>query len=1285
VAATVRGWGASDVATVTSSQALVAGRWYHLVASEDASTIKLYVNGQLDGSGPETFSVYRSPNPLAIGGASGPSPGIGGSAFSGRIDEVALYDKPLTPAQVTDHFQRAIPVPENVSAPTVTGTAAEDATLTAAPGSWSTPVAPSYGYQWLRCPDATGTGCAAISGATSATYVPQRADVGKRILARVTASNSSGNAPSDSVTTAVVQSFDNADPELVLSGELQGTAPIWLGPGSHPLHVEATDGTSQAPGSGITSVEVKVDGSREAYWSQPCDTRNCSMSQDFSFDAGSHSNGSHTVSASATDDSGRSRTVSWTVKVDKAEPDVLLDGTLRSDMTEEHTAESYTLDVISDDDGGGAHEYLSGVRSIEVLVDGERADYESQPCSAGGCTLIHEFVYEPASYGEGDHGVRVVVSDGAGNQAVTEWTVKGHLTTACQPSSAPSTAPVGDVAPGHAPVTATTATDAVASVQPELVDDDSQDPLPPGTPEQPGLTTQPNVLATTGTAATTAIDRNPRNGFTTSLNGTTICARPTAVDPAAKDASVVSPNAAVSANTGDAADTVVKPTPSGVETFTSIRDESAPENYAWKVATPGAELQASSSGQIDIVDPNATRAASDAGPKPPAEPVLASDIPELVGDGVVDEDTAPPDPTAAQNADDAIAAVTPVTSGDLPADATEAVMSEPPIQPPEDAAVTDDQAAIDQKAHDVQQDARQDASGELADSRAAAVEATSSDTAARAEDDQAVLAEPVVVGSITAPAAVDANGGLVPTTLSTDGDTVTLNVDHKAEGVTYPVVADPWITVHHTRLVWRCCHAVYRYETRLVGYENRLVFVRWAPRSAIFSHPHTYLGSGFYQVEWGGFISRTLMVDQPISPVYIALPFPVYKSVPVLDHSEYYLETEAYDTQEWRDDPQPDNLYTGHDETVVLPGPDDGFEAAEAAPYCYPEPGSANADYCGQDAGSNANLQAAIDEPPAANELGPPPDGLAKAMKAKSQWGMAEQHTGMFGDTDFTALGIRRIRINVPWNIMDYPSTDDTAKTTMLWLWFANNLHMKPLISFGLDYVGSPTPSLDDYRKATDKFLKTFPWVTEYTAWNEPNLTLQYIDKPKQAGALWLDLYRRCNKAPQRCVVAAGDFSDRGLFVRGAPAQDPTRSTYLKRYKLGARINPPVWAFHTYDSGRLHDCDITATGPAKRDWTKCPISKFILSTMPSSAIWLTEQGGVRRRGHKGNVTRTPAETAHDVKQLVALPRMNSRIKRFYYYSWKGQKVWDSGLIDYTTGKKRPRMYNTYRDALPHWP
>jgi hypothetical protein len=98
--------------------------------------------------------------------------------------------------------------PVSVSEPVISGTARAGSTLTATQGQWrNNPT--SFAFQWVRCPTSggnpTGSDCAAIGGATAATYQVSTADVGRRLRARVTATNADGSATAASNATAVVQ------------------------------------------------------------------------------------------------------------------------------------------------------------------------------------------------------------------------------------------------------------------------------------------------------------------------------------------------------------------------------------------------------------------------------------------------------------------------------------------------------------------------------------------------------------------------------------------------------------------------------------------------------------------------------------------------------------------------------------------------------------------------------------------------------------------------------------------------------------------------------------------------------------------------------------------------------------------------------------------------------------------------------------------------------------------------------------------------------------------------
>jgi PKD repeat protein len=79
------------------------GQWHHVVATQGPDGMALYVDGTLVGSAPnEVAAFYRGY--WRIGGDSAP-PAASADYFTGRLDEAAVYDTALTPAQVLQHLQ----------------------------------------------------------------------------------------------------------------------------------------------------------------------------------------------------------------------------------------------------------------------------------------------------------------------------------------------------------------------------------------------------------------------------------------------------------------------------------------------------------------------------------------------------------------------------------------------------------------------------------------------------------------------------------------------------------------------------------------------------------------------------------------------------------------------------------------------------------------------------------------------------------------------------------------------------------------------------------------------------------------------------------------------------------------------------------------------------------------------------------------------------------------------------------------------------------------------------
>lgn len=132
-------------------------------------------------------------NCTAIGGAGAQSYTLTGSEVGNRVRVLVTSTNSAGSASAASQPSAAVAdvAPTNTASPTISGAATEGTRLTSTDGTWQG-TATSVSYQWQSC-DASGASCAAITGATSSTYVVQNADHGHALRLVVTKSNQSGS------------------------------------------------------------------------------------------------------------------------------------------------------------------------------------------------------------------------------------------------------------------------------------------------------------------------------------------------------------------------------------------------------------------------------------------------------------------------------------------------------------------------------------------------------------------------------------------------------------------------------------------------------------------------------------------------------------------------------------------------------------------------------------------------------------------------------------------------------------------------------------------------------------------------------------------------------------------------------------------------------------------------------------------------------------------------------------------------------------------------------------
>ncbi len=116
----------------------------------------------------------------------------------GLITAAALLAACIGPAAA-----QASSGPANLTAPSIGGTARDGGHLKAFKGTWSGQRPLTYAYQWSRC-DASGEGCAPISGARAASYRPGHEDVGHELRVDVSTTDETGTSSATSAPTAAV-------------------------------------------------------------------------------------------------------------------------------------------------------------------------------------------------------------------------------------------------------------------------------------------------------------------------------------------------------------------------------------------------------------------------------------------------------------------------------------------------------------------------------------------------------------------------------------------------------------------------------------------------------------------------------------------------------------------------------------------------------------------------------------------------------------------------------------------------------------------------------------------------------------------------------------------------------------------------------------------------------------------------------------------------------------------------------------------------------------------------
>jgi fibronectin type 3 domain-containing protein len=117
--------------TVAGTSALPVNSWTHIASTYDGATMRFFVNGTQVAQRAQTGAVLATASPLRIGGNT-----IWGEHFAGDIDEVRIYNRALTAAEIQGDMNQPVGVVDG-QPPTAPSNLAVTGSLANAQLSWT--------------------------------------------------------------------------------------------------------------------------------------------------------------------------------------------------------------------------------------------------------------------------------------------------------------------------------------------------------------------------------------------------------------------------------------------------------------------------------------------------------------------------------------------------------------------------------------------------------------------------------------------------------------------------------------------------------------------------------------------------------------------------------------------------------------------------------------------------------------------------------------------------------------------------------------------------------------------------------------------------------------------------------------------------------------------------------------------------------------------------------------------------------------------------------------------
>ena len=163
--------------------------------------------------------------------------------------------------------------------------------------------------------------------------------------------------------------------------------------------------------------------------------------------------------------------------------------------------------------------------------------------------------------------------------------------------------------------------------------------------------------------------------------------------------------------------------------------------------------------------------------------------------------------------------------------------------------------------------------------------------------------------------------------------------------------------------------------------------------------------------------------------------------------------------------------------------------------------------------------------------------------------GVGDQHATMFSDPNFKKLGVRHSRLTLSW---DWYRHSWMVAELDTWMAAARANGVRPLVAFNRSWASNghrKAPSLKAYRKSFRLVRQRYPFLRDFSAWNEANHTSQPTSRKPALAARYYNAMRRDCRS---CTVVAADVLDSKDML-----------AWVKKFKKHAR-SARIWGIHNY-------------------------------------------------------------------------------------------------------------------------